>query len=88
MRMNYGIVVALAALCLLATLQATARHSFQPRRGGLQGSTSGSRIGSLEFTGPGIQGWHVSIPLRGVVTGLVVQRNPQTPPSVRPRKRL
>ena len=51
-------------------------------------TTSGPRIGSLVFTGPGLQGWLVSIPLKGMVTGLVVQPNPQTPPSVKPRKRL
>jgi hypothetical protein len=51
-------------------------------------STSGPRIGSLVFTGPGPQGWLVSVPLRGEVIGLVVQPNPQIPPSVTPRKRL
>jgi hypothetical protein len=59
---------------------------FTPRA--FQDSTSGPRTGSLEFTGPGMHPWQVSIPLRGVVIGLVVQPDPQTPPSVKPRKRL
>lgn len=52
----------------------------------IKDASPGLRTASMELVGPGNQPWHVSIPLRGVVAGPLVQLNPQAVPSAQAKK--
>jgi len=54
--------------------------------GNLSDTNPGPRTGSLDFTGPGTQPWHVNVALHGAVAGLLAQPNPQPAPNAQPKK--
>src|SRR5262249_29792675 len=57
---------------------------FNPQA--FQDSTPGPRTGSIVLTGPGIQAWHVTIPLHGAVAGIPGQALPPNNPSAQSKK--
>jgi hypothetical protein len=52
----------------------------------LNDPSPGPRSGSLMLSGPGNHPWQVNIPLRGAVTGALIQANPTTAPSAQSKK--
>src|SRR5262249_16014051 len=52
----------------------------------LNDPSPGPRSGSLTFSGSGNHPWQVNIPLRGAVTGVLIQANPTAAPSAQSKK--